>query len=100
CDRRRWTISVLGNDQIRLSGSRRLALVGILAVQKNYYVTILFYTIVDIDSICYKVVGAEHCGIIDRLFTYRFNGLDGVPVDIIGREHLKLGITEHLSDSA
>src|SRR5260370_40467726 len=77
------TIPVLGHDQVRLARTRRLLLVLVLAVQKNNDVTILFDTIMDIDSISDEVMHFEDCRIVNWLIPYTLYKCDSVPENVL-----------------
>ncbi len=84
CDRYRGgrAVPVLGHDQVRLAGPRRLPLVRILTVQENHDVRVLLDTIVSYETIGDEVVSAFHCGVIDRLRSQGFDAHDPVPVEV------------------
>src|SRR6185437_5318881 len=75
-------VPVLGHDQVRLAGSRRLPLVRVLAVQKDHNVTILLDAVVTYETVGNEVVGAFYCGVVDGLRSERLDGDDPVPVDV------------------
>src|SRR5438034_7055439 len=64
-DGRGRAVTVLGHDQVRLARPRRFLLVGILAVQEDYDVGILFYTIMQVCPIYDKIVRFENRGVED-----------------------------------
>src|SRR5579864_2664936 len=67
------TIPMLCHDQVRLAGARRLSLVLVLTVQKDNDVTILFDTIMYINTIGDKVVRSKNCRIINCLISDTFD---------------------------
>jgi lysophospholipase L1-like esterase len=75
-------VPVLGHDQVRLAGPRRLPLVRILTVQEDNDVAILFDTIVSYETIGDEVVRTLHCGVVDGLGSEPFDAHDAIPVEI------------------
>jgi len=71
---RDWAVPMLGDDQVRLTGARRLPLVRILAVQKDNYIRVLFYTIMYTNSIGDKIMRSKNCRIINCLISDTFDG--------------------------
>jgi hypothetical protein len=70
---RRWAISVLGDNQVCLACTRRFTLVGILAVQENNYIRILFYTIMKVYAVSDEIMSPEDGCVIHWLRTYAFD---------------------------
>ena len=58
-------VPVRCHDQVGLAGPRRLPLVRILTVQKDYNVRALFDAIMDIDSISDKIMCFENSRIVN-----------------------------------
>src|SRR5690242_2938149 len=75
-------IPVLGHNEVRLASARRFPLVGILTVQKNDDVCVLFNTIVTNEAIGDKVVCALYCGVVDGLRSEWLDGDNLVPIHV------------------
>jgi hypothetical protein len=98
-DRCRRPVAVFGHDEVGFSRPRGLPLVCILPVQKNYYIAILFDTIMDAYSICDKVVAAKYRRIVDSMFADALYRFDLVPEYVISSEHLQFGVAKYFSNT-
>jgi hypothetical protein len=89
---------VLGHDEVGFPGPRRLALVGVLAVQEDNNVRILLDAVVDRNAVGDEVVQARHGRVVDVGDAEPGHRNDLIPQDIVGRQQGELGFVEHLGD--
>ena len=69
-------------------------------MQQDHHVGVLLDAVVQGDAVGDEVVHSQDRGVVDLLLAERLDRGDGVPVDVVGGQHLELGVSEHLGDAS
>ncbi len=93
-------VSVLGHDEVRLAGARRLLVVVVVTVQKDDDVGVLLDRVVRGDAVGDEVVDAGHRRVVDGLLTQGFDRGDLVPEHVVGRVEFQIGALQRGGDTA